>query len=114
MRPLKTYYGTELPHDVLLNDNASFVITKDFVDDKYEYCVMTRDLELFYHKCDGYDFERDPKWLMLHGEVIMHSKSLSNLCMMIAIEGRLSKSDVVIGSAILTKEESDMILKSLK
>lgn len=114
MRSLKTYAGSELPHDVLLNDNALFVITKDFVDDKYEYCVMTRYPELFYHMCHGYDFERDPKWLMLHSEVIMHSESLSNLCMTIAIEGKLSKSDVVIGSAILTKEESDMILRSLK
>lgn len=116
MRRLIGYVNVPLLLDVTFNEDASYIITRALVDDSHElkYCVMMRDPHPFWKFIPDYDSERDPRWIMLYGEVIMSESSLSKLCMKIAINGNLKKKDVVIGSMITSKSDSDMIMRCLE
>ena len=112
MRKLTGYGNVPLLLDVTFNEAASYIITRALVDDSHElkYCVMMRDSYLIH----DYDAEQDSKLIMLYGEVIMSESSLSKLCMKIAINGNLKKKDVIIGSMITSKADSDMIMRCLE
>ena len=116
MRKLIGYGNVPFLLDVTFNGDASYIITRALVDSSHElkYCVMMRDQRPFWKFIPDYDAERDPRWIMLYREVIMSESSLSKLCMKIAIDGNLKKKDVVIGSMITSKADSDMIMRCLE
>ena len=116
MRKLIGYGNVPFLLDVTFNEDASYIITRALVDASHElkYCVMMRDRRPFWKFIPDYDAERDPRWIMLYGEVIMSESSLSKLCMKIAIDGNLKKKDVVIGSMITSKVDSGMIMRCLE
>ena len=116
MRKLIGYGNVPFLLNVTFNEDASYIITRASVDASHElkYCVMMRDWRPFWKFIPDYDTERDPRWIMLYGEVIMSESSLSKLCMKIAIDGNLKKKDVVIGSMITSKVDSDMIMSCLE
>ena len=116
MKKLIGYGNVPFLLDVTFNEDASYIITRALVDSshKLKYCVIVRDRSPFWKFIPDYDAERDPRWIMLYGEVIMSESSLSKLCMKIAIDGNLKKKDVVIGSMITSKADSDMIMRCLE
>ena len=71
MRKLIGYGNVPFLLDVTFNGDASYIITRALVDSSHElkYCVMMRDRRLFWKFIPDYDAERDPRWIMLYGEV---------------------------------------------